>query len=706
MVYMKGISVGIGKVAAAVVYVGMASVGSAASASEPVDSIADKELSEVTVEVRRETTSATVSTYMPTPRVKDAAQNAIDLLTRMAIPQIMVDPVTKDVKTTAGRPVSVFINFLPATKEEISGLRTADVRRVEVLDFPTDPRFQGAEHVVNIIMQQYEYGGYTKVTEKLFGFDDFTNQASVYSKFAYRGMVYDLCVSPDYVNASNVGNGGVSRFLLPGGEITREQRFEKSRFRYVDIPVSLRASYSKGGVQVVNTVGFDYFDKMRGDSYGRLLFTPSAGSDAVYLRATPARNKTLTWRGNYYFAMARGWSLSLTPMLDYTDNRSDSRYESGIPGEEPIVNDAREKSVYARLNVKLLKQFGSSHSVFFAPNALYSRYKVDYIGDSPYETVYENPFVGLAAGYNFSTERFSGGVDAGVAGEFMTINGRKRDDWYPYFHLNGAYSPSDRHRLSVYAQYATNTPGEAKRSPNVIQVNELLYRTGNPMVENSRHWTFNLGYTFIPMSKLSLSAGVYYYTLRDRGVDTYSLYDGGRAVLRGFDNSGDYTNLQGYLSATVRLFSNSLILQGGLSVNSYKSTGYYEIDRVPLFGQLNAQYYWRGFSFSAYYQSRYRAFDPVGGSWSTNRDYYSLQAGWNHGPVNISVSALNFARRRYDGSWSELVTPVYSTVETSYTSNYRQCFMLSLTYTVGYGKKVDHRDEVGRASRGGSAIMQ
>ena len=103
------------------------------------------------------------------------------------------------VTTSSGQNVAVYINYIPASAEEIEGIRTVDVRRVEYLDFPTDPRFQGNEHVVNFIMQKYEYGGYTKATvSENFLAGKLSSRASVYSKFAYKRMTYDL-----YAGASN-----------------------------------------------------------------------------------------------------------------------------------------------------------------------------------------------------------------------------------------------------------------------------------------------------------------------------------------------------------------------------------------------------------------------------------------------------------------------------------------------------------------------
>ena len=85
-------------------------------------------------------------------------------LRQMAMPQIQINPVSEAVTDNAGGEVAIFINFLEASKEEMEGLRTPDVKKVEYLEFPTDPRFRGAQRVINIIVQEYAYGGYTKLT--------------------------------------------------------------------------------------------------------------------------------------------------------------------------------------------------------------------------------------------------------------------------------------------------------------------------------------------------------------------------------------------------------------------------------------------------------------------------------------------------------------------------------------------------------------
>ena len=103
-------------------------------AQELVDTLNTRELSEVVVKAQMQRTSPTSTTYTPTAKQKNAAQNAIDLLRQLAIPQIIVNLVDNTVTTPSDHAVVMYINYIPATQEEIEGIRTADVRRVEFLE--------------------------------------------------------------------------------------------------------------------------------------------------------------------------------------------------------------------------------------------------------------------------------------------------------------------------------------------------------------------------------------------------------------------------------------------------------------------------------------------------------------------------------------------------------------------------------------------
>lgn len=677
-----------------------------AKAEEPADTAATHELNEVVIEAKMQHTDAKSTSYIPTGKIKDAAQNAIDLLQRMAIPQIAINPVSNSVTTPSGQAVTIFVNYIPASEEDIQGLRTSDVRKVEYLDFPSDPRFRGEPHVVNIIVQEYEWGGYTKISDQQFFLIGFSNQSSVFSKFAYKKMTYDLYVSPKFVNSDHVGNDQSATYRFPTQTIERNQTWIDSKYRYIQTPVTFRASYNAKSMQIINVLGFtfnNYFDNTRS---GILNYKPNVGQSYDYSSIAPYIDRTASWNGKYFFSLPSQWSLSLDPSFSYTHNNSTNIYMTSLPGDMVLDNTASEDQYYTRIQVMPSKQFDRHHSVFASGLFFNNTVHVNYLGDSPYRTNFSNKGFAAIVGYKFNHDKVSVDFDCGMAGEYQSTNGVKYNDHYPFAHLSTNYSPNQKNQFSLWAQYASNSPSQTERSPNTIQLNEFIFQTGNPMVKNARHTTLNFNYTFLPSNKLSLTAYSEYFGMYDRAVTVYNLYSTGNALIKTFQNSGNAEYITAGLNLTSFLMSRKLIFQVRPEVNRYQSTGYFDHSNTRFSLNIYGAYYLGNWNFTAYYRNRNNGYNTKTGEKNTNRSYYYLSAGWAKRNWNIDLLVANIGRWSWDSSWDTLDTPLYSSKTTNITGNYHAFIGLSATYTFGYGKKIKRGDEVGAQSGGTSAIMK
>lgn len=130
------------------------------------DSIETQQLNEVVVEGQMQNVKPGISTYYPESNQKKSAQDAIDLLSQMGMAQIRVNPVSNSVLTLNGNTVSIYIDKQPASQAQLDALKPEDVKKVEYLVYPTDPRYQHKPYVVNFTMRRYEIGGYAKFTGK------------------------------------------------------------------------------------------------------------------------------------------------------------------------------------------------------------------------------------------------------------------------------------------------------------------------------------------------------------------------------------------------------------------------------------------------------------------------------------------------------------------------------------------------------------
>lgn len=98
----------------------------------------------------------------PSRRDKRFAAGGVDVLANMNIPDISVDPRTHAVTTSGGEGVAMFIDFQPASSQQLRDIRPQDIERIDIIRSPQDPRFRNARVAANYILKKYLYGGYSK----------------------------------------------------------------------------------------------------------------------------------------------------------------------------------------------------------------------------------------------------------------------------------------------------------------------------------------------------------------------------------------------------------------------------------------------------------------------------------------------------------------------------------------------------------------
>ena len=647
--------------------------------------------------------------YRPTPRQKNTAMDAIDLLRRMAIPQINVKLFDNSVETTDGRSVAIFIDYARATPEELKGLRTADVRRVEFSYSPSDPRFMGETNVINFILQTYEYGGYTKLMASEQFFTGLHSDVSLYSKFKYKSMTYDLFVGSRNSDSHHGGSGGTSSYLV-GEQAGRaaewvERRHAVTGGHYVEntVPVTFRASYDSENFQTQNTLAFTYSDEPDNDSEGSVEFVPRIFSPSTYATEKSSNVKTVAYRGMFFFSLPRRYKLTLYPSASHTRNIQNSCYTTD---ETQILNNAREKATDLNLNASLMRDLGKNHYLYLTGFGGRTDYRVNYDGDRQAYDKLTASFAGGTVKYGYYTDKFSGDARVGMRYQYNRTNGIVEEELYPFGTVTLGWSPGRRHSVNLSMSYSKESMPDNGRSPNVLQENELLYYRGNPDLSCSHMLSASLNYSWSAMSWLRVSPNVSFLGLLDRWTPVYSPYDGGRAILRSYENNGDHLWTVAGISATATFFDGKLQLQLMPRQDFYRTTGTVPVTYNPMILVSAVQYYMGKFYLSAYYNS------PLTSLWSNydtiikTRSTLKLEGGWSKSDLNVRLAIANPFRTSWDYSTTRCHYEYYSDRMTNYDVRSHFSLQLSVAYTFGYGKKVNHGDEVGGAETGSSAILK
>ena len=652
------------------------------------------------------------SVYVPTSRQRNSSQNGIDLLRAMAIPQIRVSLADNSVSTLTNQEVKIYINYVEATPEALAGMRMADVKRVEYYTTPSDPRFMGNRNVINFTVQEYEYGGYTKVS----GYETFltglSSNVSVYSKFAYKKMTYDLYAGS--ANTSNRHSGSTTRsqfrLLQNDGEpqvIDREEATTKSRKENDRYPISLRATYTGEKFQASNTVGLTINNTPCNNQEGRLRYEPSLteGGNNEFSNKFSNRSKTGVYSGSWAWTLPRNFSLTATPNGYYSRTKQRGIYGSSAL-EAPIMTDADERSYGLHVAAVGQKIISGVHYLIVRGFAGSDNYKVSYSGSSPATDRIKENYEGGSFCYGYYADKVYADFLVGISSRQHTTNTEKMDDTYPFGQMSFGWSPNRKHTLNGYLVVSKEPMESDHKSRNIIRQNELLYYTGNPILKNSRNVMGSVSYTWVPTQWLTVSPMVAFYMTFDREVPVYSLYDDGRAILRRYENDGDHYRTTTALTVTANLLNRSLVLQARPMRVFTKSTGYYNMSFNPWAVEASATYYMSRLYFSVNYQKYQGALWTNSGTIFRDCSQFQLNAGWSKEDLNVRVGIANPWRWNWHYSSTEFVTPYYSQRVDNNAVTGHCNLSLSVPYTLGYGKKVRRGNEMGAQGGGNSAIRK
>jgi len=654
------------------------------------DSLTVKELSDVTVVADAQRTTTTKTVYIPTVSQKSTASDGVALLARMGIPQLNVNPMAETVRTADNQGVSLFINYHPATAEDVSGLNPKDVKTVEYLDFPVDPRFQRAQHVVNFITRTYLYGGYTKLSGKE-RFMIRGGEASAYSKFACRKMEYDLMVSGDYDYNSHIGSVTDETYRLESGIVRRESETETGRYRRRSFFSAVRATWNRSGnFSIRNLVSYRRINTPERQQSGHVRFSSLYPSES-YHSSSPSSNNALGWNGELYASMKNGWSVNGSLQAEFSNNKSASAYTAGA---ESIENFADEKSWAFRGSVQVDKSLSDHITLFSGILSGGGQTRIDYAGSSEAINRFRQAFAGINVGISLNFRHISGSIDGGYACESNFVNGKTMNDRYPFTHLNIRYTPDQRQAIDLWFQHATLSPDATMKNPNIIQQSELMYIAGNPDLKCAGNTSANISYTWLPNNRWQLSAYATIFCIESRQIAIYTPDGPGGMMLKKYQNDGDYNH--GQLGASV----NGKFLDGRLSLSLapklllYRTTGNNRISHYPFSTSLNINYYLGEFFFNAYADTGYSYVDGENAYLRRMPMSCSAGAGWASRGWNIRLSVDNPFQSSWKLSKDTLTSRWFDSSMTQFGSDYHRRISLTATYTFNYGKKVNQSGEL------------
>lgn len=683
-----------------------------AQVTAPTDTLKEsKELQEVVVVGANQSAKPGELTFRPTDRQKKASADGYELLRHIAMPQISVNPASDNVTTLTGGGIAMFINGMPASDIEIKNLRTANVLRIDYLDYPSDPRYMGAEHVVEFIVKLPEVGGYARLSSNFAFLSNTSAGANAYTKFIYKKVNYDLYAGWNYGNQHHLGSENRQQYSLLDSDghpywLEQTERSDYSRRRAWGLPLNFRMSYNTDCFQTFNTAYFSFSDIPEQTIKGTTSLSTYPDNIYRFSQSTRQNNRNAGWTGHYYYNTGSGFGFAFNGQARYSNNHYNRMYSSTIDAANPDVrNDSKENAWNVSGNLSILKYLSQAHSLSFEYFLNCNDNNIDYTGTSAFNTKLKSTNMGGTFEYT-GCFPFNLRLNASASLGWVkkVIDDHTKCFLYPSIDVNASYSPAPQHQANLSVKLASHGATTAYYTADVLQSTDFLYRTGNPSLTNYPVLTCSANYTWFANRQFNMSAFGMFNGFFNPVSTIYDRYLDGRVILLSYANRSHFYRWNLGINTQYKP-TDALQLQLYLAYQP-ATNGYIKRTVHPIVSQLNATYYLGQFFIVAYGGLGSRSLTLINGGLVRTKANYGLTLGWNNSHWNVRLYASNFLNSSWKDDYSEFIFPVYRQYSASYTGNYHRSFAVSVSYTFDYGKKVQHGDEIKADESNNSGILK
>lgn len=672
--------------------------------TEVADTLPDQFLKEVVVKSERAWIEGNKAIFLPTKSEKNLANDAASLLERMHIPTVIID--NGQIKSITGKTVSLFINGQEASGIDLSTFWPKLAKRVEYIENPTDPQFKGVDVAINFIMTEYAVGGITR----LHGWQELPNYGTygISSKLVYKRMTYGVQLGGRYSRdhmTSRSGNEKYHNVFYDGTShesITRD--FEgHSVTRDDNADATLSARYRTDKWMVLNNASLSWNRNPGGSTFDRTgwkpeIFDSEFSSTADNSRMlSPQLSGTCAYQVNQKGFVAIDWS--------YAYARSHSRYAFSADGLSSFFNqtaeDSHSGSATLRSNFRINQKLFVSGSISSSMNW--------------FSTIYTGATAALSKQWRGQTAVTARGtwsfsddlsltLRPGVLATYWHINGTPHyRKFEPTAEANIYWGFSSKGYLSGSLYYTSTAPLASQSGNVLLRQTELEWMAGNAALRSSSEWLAMVSAMWLPVNSFRISFSGYYSRTDNLVITDYAAAPselGG--VIKTFANARPFDKYRAGLIFNYSCLGNRMNITAAPELSHYRAHGRYAAHLTSCYAFAKIGYTVGNCEISAEYTIPSRQLANGGMTTIKKSDSFDLGFTYGNGDLLLKVTADNILNKH-----TRLRTYTDAGVYTSFDETLQtgRKALIILSYTFGYGKKVDRDINISGPSAVQSGVL-
>lgn len=430
-------------------------------------------LNEVVVKGERTVNRDNTLHLLPTKEQKEASTTGYGLLSRLALPLVTVNEVTKTISVPPNMgQLQVRINDIVADKHDLTSLDPKTVRRVDFLQNPGARYGMDVDYVINIITEKPEFG-YTVGAELMQTLTSMRSNGEAFAKLNRGKSEFGVNYSFGFSDMKKQEYEETADYLMPDNSVFTMQRTDNDwRTRQVSHDLQLQYTLADTSRYTLQATVGGTLSRIPRNTRTRTEVSGGV-EETLPMRST---DDTKTALADLYFNynLTKRQSLTVNASGSYTASDYDYSYGGSSPYAYTSASKARTmfaETVYENR----LRPFTLSAGATFD----YNFTGVDYHGDTEAHNSILTEGVYMFAQIKGRLANLSYTVGTGASYRHYRQGSQRNDYWLWRPELQLSWSPWRPFRLSYNVSMTQKPPRLAYLGDATVRNNTFEFTAGN-----------------------------------------------------------------------------------------------------------------------------------------------------------------------------------------------------------------------------------